>query len=302
MCVVGSLNMDLVVRVERLPEVGETVTGGHFATFPGGKGANQAVAAARLGAQVSMVGRVGDDLFGDQLRAALRHEGVDVEAVVSDPREPTGVACVGVDRSGRNLILVAPGANSTLRPEHLDRQRVCSADVLLLQLEVPLNTVWEAACLARSTGVLVCLDPAPAQPLPEGLLELVDVVTPNQVEARLLIGLTVETVDQARQAAEVLRRRGVRLAVVKLGHEGAVYVSEDHVGHVPALAVRAVDTTAAGDAFSAALGVALAESRSLPEAVRFATCAAGLKVTRLGAQSMPSREEVDAVCGARKEA
>ncbi len=296
-CVVGSINMDLVVKVHRLPEVGETVTDGTFSTFPGGKGANQAVAAARLGARVAMIGRVGRDAFGAVLREALAANGVDVNGVGVDPEEPTGVACIGVDRAGRNLILVAPGANRALRPAHLDTGQIQASRVVLLQLEIPVATVLDAARAGKVGGALVCLDPAPACPLPDELWELVDVLTPNQVEARLLTGQVVDTIDDAYTAAQALRERGPRAVVVKLGEQGAVYVSAQETGHLPALPVKAVDTTAAGDVFTAALAVRLAESCGMEEAVRFANCAAGLKVTRMGAQSMPDREEVDRVLG-----
>lgn len=289
--------MDLVVKVHRLPEVGETVTDGVFSTFPGGKGANQAVAAARLGARVAMIGRVGRDAFGAVLREALAANGVDVGGVSVDPEESTGVACIGVDRAGRNLILVAPGANRALRPEHLDVSRIRTSQVVLLQLEVPVATVLEAARAGKVGGALVCLDPAPACPLPDELWELADVLTPNQVEARLLTGRVVDTVEDAYTAAQALRERGPRAVVVKLGERGALYASAQETGHLPALPVRAVDTTAAGDVFTAALAVRLAEGCGLEEAVRFANCAAGLKVTRMGAQSMPDREEVDRILG-----
>lgn len=290
----GSLNMDLVVKVPRLPQVGETVTGGVFSTFPGGKGANQAVAAARLGASVAVVGRVGADAFGMQLLEALRREGVDVAAVRADPESPTGVAAIGVDEQGRNLILVAPGANARLLPHDVDEQVVARSQVLLLQLEIPMVTVLHAARVARRYGAWVCLDPAPAAPLPEELYRLVDVLNPNEVEAAALTGMPIRTLEDAQRAARVLLNRGVRYPVIGLGDRGSYYLSSEEAGHVPALGVHAVDTAAAGDAFAAALGVALGEGSPLREAVRFATCAAGLKVTRMGAQSMPSRAEVEA--------
>lgn len=296
-CVVGSLNVDLVVKVPRLPAVGETVTGGVFATFPGGKGANQAVAAARLGARAFMVGRVGEDDFGRRARAALEREGVDVAFVRSDPEAATGVALIGVDPQGRNLILVAPGANARVSPDDVERagEVIRSASLLLLQLEIPMETVRRAAEIAHEAGVRVVLDPAPAAPLPEALYPLVDVINPNEIEARALTGLPVGSVEEAVRAAEVLQGRGARAAVVKLGEHGAVYASAEARGHVPAFDVPAQDTTAAGDAFAAALGVGLAEGKPLVDAVRFANAAAALKVTRMGAQSMPTRSEVEAL-------
>ncbi len=294
-CVVGSLNIDLVVKVPRLPRVGETVSGGVFRTFPGGKGANQAVAAARLGAQVTMVGRVGEDGFGAVLVEGLQNAGIDVRHVRRTPGIATGVALIGVDPQGQNLIMVAPGANAQLTPEDVRsaREAIVGAQVVLLQLEVPIPAVLEAARIARDAGAIVCLDPAPAMPLPPEFPSLVDVIHPNETEASQLTGLEILTVEDAMQAARRLRAEGYRVAVVKIGDRGAVYASAEGHGHVPAFPVPAVDATAAGDAFAAALGVALAEGRVLPEAVRFANAAGARKVTRMGAQSMPSRREVE---------
>lgn len=296
-CVVGSLNFDLVVRVPRLPTVGETVTGGVFATFPGGKGANQAVAAARLGAHVFMVGRVGEDDFGARARVALQQAGVDVTFVFTDPQAATGVALIGVDPQGQNLILVAPGANARVSPDDVERARAAirESSVVLLQLEIPIEAVQRAAQIAHESGARVVLDPAPAAPIPENLYPLLHVINPNEIEARALTGLPVSSAEEALQAARLLCQRGARAAVVKLGEHGAVYASGDAQGHVPAFPVTAQDTTAAGDAFAAALGVALAEGKPLAEAVRFANAFAALKVTRLGVQSMPTRSELQAL-------
>ncbi len=295
-CVVGSLNFDLVVRVPRLPTVGETVTGGVFATFPGGKGANQAVAAARLGAHVLMVGRVGEDDFGARARAALQQAGVDVTFVFTDPQAATGVALIGVDPQ-ENLILVAPGANARVSPDDVERAgaAIRESSVVLLQLEIPMEAVQRAAQIAHEAGACLVLDPAPAAPIPDSLYPLLHVINPNEIEARALTGLPVSCAEEALQAARLLCQRGARAAVVKLGEHGAVYASGDAQGHVPAFPVTAQDTTAAGDAFAAALGVALAEGKPLAEAVRFANAFAALKVTRLGAQSMPTRSELEAL-------
>jgi ribokinase len=294
-CVVGSLNMDLVVKAARLPQVGETLTGAEFATYPGGKGANQAVAAARLGAAVAMIGCVGGDAFGAQQLAGLAREGIEVSRVRTEPNAATGVAFITVDASGRNMIVVAPGANMRLRPGDIDAASgiIASARVILLQLEVPLDAVLRAARAGREAGAIVCLDPAPAAPLPDDLWPLLDVVNPNETEARVLTGLPVDSISAAERAAETLLERGARTAVIKLGERGCVYASAADRAHVPALPVKAVDTTAAGDEFAAALGVALGEGQGLSGAVRFATRAAALKVTRLGAQSMPTRAEVE---------
>ncbi len=294
--VVGSLNMDLVVKARRLPQAGETVSGGTFATFPGGKGANQAVAAARLGAGVAMVGRVGADSFGRQLVDALTRDRIDVRHVRTDPAAATGVAFIGVDVEGRNMIMVAPGANARLPVADVDEAQdvITGARVLLLQLEVPIEAVLRAAALARAAGATVCLDPAPAALLPDALYASVDVITPNEVEAHFLTGLEIHSPAEAERAAVVLRDRGPRVAVVKMGGRGAFYLGPAGRGHVPALPVSAVDTTAAGDAFAAALGVALGEGDAVADAVAFATRVAGIKVTRMGAQlGMPTRVEVD---------
>ena len=288
-----------MVKAPRLPAVGETVTGGVFATFPGGKGANQAVAAARLGARVVMVGRVGRDAFGRQLVDGLSREGIDVAHVRPDPDAATGVASIAVDAQGRNMIVVASGANARVRSEDIDQAAgvIGSARVLLLQLEIPLETVIYAARLGRAHGALVCLDPAPAVPLPDDLYGMVDVINPNETEARILTDLNVGSIDDAERAATALLRHGARAVVIKLGDRGSFYLSAEGRGHVPAVPVAAVDTTAAGDAFAAALGVALGEGKTLPEVVRFATQVAALKVTRMGAQSMPTRAEVEEAMG-----
>ncbi len=295
-CVVGSLNMDLVVKAQHLPRVGETVSGGTFATFPGGKGANQAVAAARLGAGVAMVGRVGADPFGRQLLDGLKGEGIDAAHVRVDPGAATGVAFIAVDGEGRNMIMVASGANTRVPAADVDQARdaIAGAGVVLLQLEIPLEAVLRAAAMARAAGAVVCLDPAPAVPLPDTLYACVDVINPNELEAQILTGVEIHSIADAERAAVALRERGPRVAVVKMGDRGAFYLGPDGRGHVPALPVKAIDTTAAGDAFAAALGVALGEGRTVADAVIFATRVAGIKVTRMGAQvAMPTRVEVE---------
>ncbi len=289
--------MDLVVQVPRLPAVGETVGGGVLGRFRGGKGANQAVAAARLGSRVAMVGRVGDDAFGREILDGLRDEGVDLSHTPAQPGAATGVALIGVDRQGQNIILVAPGANAELTTRDVQEARhaILAADVLLLQLEIPMEPILTAAHIARGAGVLVCLDPAPALALPDDLYRMVDVLNPNEVEAAALARLPAGTIEEVRSAARSLSNLGPRTVVVTMGRHGAFYLSSDEEGHMPAHPVTAVDATAAGDAFAAALGVGLAEGKPLPEAVRFANLTAGLKVARMGAQSMPTRAQVDAL-------
>jgi ribokinase len=294
-CVVGSLNMDLVVKAPRTPRIGETVTGGTFGMFPGGKGANQAVAAARLGAQVAMVGAVGGDAFGRQLLDGLRRDGIDVTHVRTEPDTATGVALITVDAEGHNSIVVASGANLRVTAADVEsaRDHITGAQVVLLQLEIPLDPVIAAARFGHAAGALVCLDPAPAAPVPDQLYTLVDVIDPNEIEAQVLTGVEVHSAADAARAAQALHAHGPRVVVIKMGEKGAFYLSGDRGDHVSAAPVRAVDTTAAGDAFAAALGLALGEGQALPDAVTFATWTAGLKVTRMGAQpSMPRRAEV----------
>ncbi|MFI6411190.1 ribokinase [Streptomyces sp. NPDC050585] len=289
--VLGSTNMDLVAYVPRAPRLGETVTGREFRTVPGGKGANQAVAAARAGARVSMIGAVGSDDFGTRLRHALDESGVDT-SLLRTADGPSGTAHIVVDDEGSNAIVVVPGANASVTgiTPH-DEARIAASDALLLQLELPLDAVRAGAQAARRHGVRTVLTPAPAQPLPRELLALVDLLVPNEHEAATLAG-----VADPRAAAEELLR-DVPEVVVTLGAAGCLYVARgaDPVT-VPARRVRAVDTTAAGDTFTGALAVALGEGRPVPDALAWASAAASLSVGRAGASSsMPHRAEIDAL-------
>ncbi len=302
--VVGSLNTDLVIKSPKLPKVGETVLGGEFATFPGGKGANQAVAAARLGADVVMVGCVGSDAFGQRLREGLAAAGIRADRVRVAPEAPSGFALITVDPSGRNTIVAAPGANFHLSREDVlaAREEIFASHVLLLQLEVPLDVVMYAARLARSRDVRVVLDPAPApaQPLPGELYQAVSVINPNEVEAKVLTGIPVSDERRADSAARRLLGLGCEAAVIKLGARGAFLATASTSEYIPGIAVTALDTTAAGDAFAGALAVALAEGTDLPAAVQFANAAGAVSVTRMGAQpSMPTRDEVLALARSR---
>ncbi|MFN8505235.1 ribokinase [Kouleothrix sp.] len=293
--VFGSINIDLVVTAPHLPHPGETLTGHTFRSVPGGKGANQAVACARLGATSRMVGRLGIDSFGAALRAGLTHEGVDAGGVLDDPELPSGMALITVDDSGENTIVVIPGANSSVGLAELARLDglLAEADVLLLQLEVPLLAVIAAAAHARTRGVTVILDPAPAQALPDDLIALVDVLTPNETEAAALVGFPVASLADAARAAEALRARGARNVVVKRGRAGALVSSADGTLSLPSFPVVARDTVAAGDAFNGGLAVALAEGKPFAEAIRWGLAAGALAVTRVGAQAaMPTRGEV----------
>ncbi len=296
--VTGSLNMDFVVQVERLPAPGETARGWNFQTIPGGKGANQACAAARLsgGHPVVMIGRVGFDASADHLRASLAASGADTSRIHGCRAAPTGVALIWVDRKGQNSIVIAPGANGELSAADMETERSAfvSAACALFQLETPLEAVAAGLRLARENGVLSILDPAPAQPLPPGLLALVGLLTPNESEACLLAGRPPArvSVEDAPALAKDLLARGPRAVVLKLGDQGCYYSGPEGRFHAPAFPVQAVDATAAGDTFNGALAVALAEGRPVHEALRFANAAAALSVTRLGAQaSIPSREE-----------
>ena len=296
--VVGSLNMDFVVAVKQLPAPGETVLGRDFKTIPGGKGANQACAAAKLGGNVRMIGRVGYDLFADQLKASLAAVGVDVSAVHASRSQPTGVAQIWVDERGQNSIVVASGANHDLPVADVESMRRVfrGAAYALFQLETPLATVSAAMALARQEGLATILDPAPAQELDAEVLSRVDILTPNESEAQILLGRAPERVplEDAPALAASLRELGPRTVILKLGDQGALLCEAGGTRHFPAFAVRPVDATAAGDTFNAALAVALAEGRPMAGAIPFANAAAAVSVTRLGAQaSAPSRAEVE---------
>lgn len=308
LAVVGSINMDLVVRCERLPQPGETVLARESLEICGGKGANQAVAAARAGGQVSMIGRVGDDAFADKLMGNLRHYDVDARAVQATSDCGSGVAVVAVEKSGQNSILVVPGANGCLTPDDVRHFEsvIAESDVLLLQLEVPLETIVESVRIATSAKTRVILDPAPApHDWPEFLRQInaateisdaISLICPNETEAAELTGLPVRNLEEAELAARALLASGISNVVITLASQGALLFDGREVCHVPPFAIQAVDTTAAGDAFAGALGVRWAETNSLTESLRFANAAGAIAATRPGAQiSLPSREEIDAM-------
>ena len=293
-CVVGSLNMDLVVQTPVLPSAGETLLGGPFATFLGGKGANQAVAAARAGAEVTIVGCVGDDAYGTAIRAGIEAEGIDVRHILERGDVASGVALIAVTPDGQNTIIVAPGANTTLTVEDIEHAAgaIAAADVLLLQLEVPLAVVVHAATLAHGASTVV-LNPAPVQPLPEALVRSADYIVPNETEAAALTGVTPAGWTTAAEAARVLQQMGVENVVITLGSRGALLLHGTETHRQPAYTVDAVDTTAAGDAFLGAFAVALAEGLTAPDAVRRGAAAGALAATQYGAQpSLPTREEI----------
>lgn len=296
--VVGSLNMDLVLRVKRLPRPGETVLGEDYQTHPGGKGANQAVAIARLGGKVRMLGRVGEDPFGQALKSGLAQEGVDVAWVLETPG-PSGTAFILVDPEGQNQIAVAPGANARLVPEDLPITAFQGVGVVLLQLEIPLETVVRAATLGRKAGARILLNAAPAHALPSEILQSVDLLLVNEVEAAQLAEASPpRTPEEALALARQLRGRAPQAQVVlTLGAQGAVWSGTEEA-HFPAFPVQAVDTTAAGDAFAGALALGLAEGQNMRAALRFANAAGALATTRPGAQpSLPFRDEVEALLG-----
>jgi ribokinase len=286
----------MIIKLERIPRPGETILGGEFVTAPGGKGANQAVGAARAGGNVTFVARVGRDMFGDQAIAGFARDGICVDYVRRDPKAPSGVALIFVAMDGENSIAVASGANANLAPTDIRRAKtaIAGASALVMQLETPLATVTAAAQVAAQAGVRVILNPAPARLLPDALLRLIWILTPNETEAELLTGIKVDTADAAGNAADRLRAKGVGTVILTLGARGAFLATDALQELVPGFKVKPVDTTAAGDIFNGALAVALAEAQPLRQAVRFANAAAALSVTRLGAQpSAPRRAEID---------
>jgi len=293
--VFGSINMDLVVRTPRLPALGETLTGVTFLTSPGGKGANQAVACARLGATTRLIGRLGDDVFGRTLREGLRVDGVDVSAVATSTGRPSGVALITVDEGGENTIIVVPGANGEMGEDDVTRldSALEDARVLLVQLEVPLDAVMAAARVARRHGVPLILDPAPARALPPEVYVATDIITPNETEAAVLTGIPTDSPEGVRRAARVLIERGARGALIKMSDKG-VYWDDGRDGQFwDPVPVAATDTVAAGDAFNGALAVALAEGRPLNEAIQWGLAAGAYAVTKVGAQpSMPTRADM----------
>lgn len=302
--VFGSINMDLVARVPRLPAPGETISGYEFFTAPGGKGANQAVAAARLQTPTKMIGRVGGDPFGLELRENLQAAGVDTATVWVDSDTSSGVAMIAVDDTAQNDIIIVPGANGRVNQEDVDRlgAHLAGARGLLLQLEVPLGPTIAAAKLARQHGVTVILDPAPALDLPDELYAHVDIITPNEVEAGQLVGFPVRTQADGIRAASFLLAKGVKIAIVKMGALGVAYAAlpdqagqlEAQTGFIPAFKVEAIDTVAAGDAFNGGLATALLEGQALVEAIRWGAGAGALSATKAGAQpSMPDRAVFD---------
>jgi ribokinase len=293
--VVGSSNTDMVIKTRKFPSPGETILGGRFLMNPGGKGANQAVAAKRLGGMVSFVGKTGDDIFGKQAMQLLEDEGILVDFVATDHENPSGVAMITVDAKGENSIVVAPGSNGTLSPADFDQALADLEDseIVLLQLEIPVTTVTYIAEVASKKGKKVILNPAPADRLPEELFKNIFAITPNETEAELLTGIRAVNAETAEKAARVLKQKGVKVVIITMGAAGAFVLSNEFTGMVKAPPVEAADTTAAGDTFNGALVVALSEKQPLQKAVEFACQAASVSVTRIGAQtSIPFRKEI----------
>ncbi len=295
--VLGSCNTDMVIKSERLPEPGETIIGGIFLMNPGGKGANQAVAASRLGGEVTFICKIGNDLFGQQAVELYRKENINTDYVFKDDEVPSGVALIMVDANGENSIVVASGANYLLDKEDVDQAKevIENSDLLLMQLETPIETILHAAKLAKKGGAKVILNPAPAQSMPAELLEQLYMIAPNKTEAEMLSGVSISDWKSARFAADKISDKGGLVVVITLGDMGALVKDGDHYYEIPIpLKIEAVDTTAAGDTFCGGLSVGIVEGMNLPEAVKFAHRAAGLSIMKMGAQtSIPYREDLE---------
>ena len=294
--VIGSSNTDLIIRASKLPSPGETVLGGAFFTAGGGKGANQAVAAARAGAQVTFIARTGRDDFGEQALSAFQREGIDTRWIVSDPDLPSGVAFILVDERGENSIVVASGANAALSPDQIQDRAYQNAEICLLQLEIPLETVVHAAFLSTKNKTRVILNPAPAADLPAEIWPHLFLITPNQTEAEHLTGIPPNSAKNIAKAADELLQKGAQNAIITLGAQGAFLATPDQTLHIPAFKTTSIDTTGAGDAFNGALSCALSENQSLETAIRFACAAGALTVGKAGAQpAIPTRDQIDAL-------
>jgi len=294
--VFGSINMDLTAYSQTLPKPGETIRGDSYITVPGGKGNNQAVAAARLGADVQFIGRVGDDIFGQQVLKTVAAENVDVTQVAVDPDKSTGLAVISVDANAENVITIISGANWTLGTEDIARAEKCleNADAIMLQIEVPLEASLRIAESAKQKKVKVILDPAPAIPLPEKAYQVIDFITPNETETEILVGVLPHNEEEARQAAAIFHQRGVQNVIIKMGARGVYYDAVDQKGFVQPFKVKSIDSVAAGDAFNAGLAVAIAEGKAIEEAVKWGAAAGAIATTRKGAlPAMPFRSEVE---------
>ena len=294
--VIGSSNTDMIIKVHRLPVPGETVLGGEFSTAQGGKGANQAVAAARAGGDVVFIARVGDDIYGSEALEGFVKDNIDVSFVVRDENHPSGAASIMIDDEGENIIAVASGANACLSESDILKAEgaIINSGVVLMQLETPIDTVKAASVLAASHNITTILNPAPAMELSSEILKNVSILTPNESEAELLSGIKIASEEDACKAAEILSSKGVETVLITMGARGVFVFSGDYVGLVGGFDIKAVDTTGAGDVFNGALAAGLSEGMSLEQACTFANGAAALSVTKLGAQpSIPIRREID---------
>jgi ribokinase len=292
--VIGSLNMDLSIRVPRIPLPGETISGENFITSAGGKGANQAAACANLGSQVTMIGAVGQDDFGRRMKEGLRKTGVNVSFIQENPGVPSGTAMIMVDSAGENVIVLSAGANSYVVIDRNTEELIRNAKILLLQLEIPVDVVYQAIEIANDAGVPVLLNPAPAIALPQGIYSKIDYLIPNEIEASILSGIEVVDIASAEKAASVLLDRGVKTVIITLGANGAFLASGNDRHAIPAMKINPVDTTGAGDAFIGGFATAIVEEKPIERALQYATAAGALAATKTGAQSsLPSRQELE---------
>ena len=293
--VIGSSNMDMVIHLERLPRPGETVLGGKFLMSPGGKGANQAVAAARLGSSTAFITKLGSDMFGNELKTIFINEGIDNSGILTDHRMPSGIALINVDNKGENCISVAQGANAELSVDDIKQlsHLIDEADIVLMQLEIPIKTVVFIANYANRKNKKVIINPAPASNLPDATLKKLFAITPNETETELLTGIVVNDEKSAAEACKVLYRKGVQNVIITMGDKGAYLFNSEYSGIIAVAKVEAIDTTAAGDVFNGALAAALSEGYTIYNAVEYACRAAAIAVTRIGAQaSAPYKSEL----------
>ncbi|MDP1676519.1 MAG: ribokinase [Bacteroidota bacterium] len=294
--VIGSSNTDMILKMKEIPRPGETIIGGTFFTAQGGKGANQAVAAAKCGGNVTFVAKIGNDMFGNNAILGYEECGIDVQHISRDTDVATGIALIFVDGKGENAIGVASGANARLLPPDIHRVRevISNASIVLMQLEIPLETIMAVAEIAHKKNIRIILNPAPSQHLPNELLSKISILTPNETEVEQLTGVSISNVDDALRAGEILLKKGIECAIITLGSKGAIVVTKEFSEKISSFKVNAIDTTAAGDTFNGALAVELANGNSIRDAIRFANAAAAISVTRIGAQSsVPNRAEVE---------